>query len=102
MLAVIGKTGSGKSSFCNKLVGKPHFKVGGDMLNGVTEVTSYTDVKIEDDIFRVIDTQGYNDPKGKDYKNSQQMLKIMKEQISIHAFILLLNGNDARWDAGQL
>ena len=72
------------------------------MLNGVTEVTSYTDVKIKDDNFRVIDTQGYNDPKGKDYKNSQQMLTIMKEQKCIHAFILLLNGNDARWDAGQL
>jgi putative ribosome biogenesis GTPase RsgA len=36
IVAVIGKTGAGKSSFCNKLVGKTHFKVSDDMMQGVT------------------------------------------------------------------
>ena len=101
VLAVIGKTGAGKSTFCNKLVGKAHFMVGDDMLKGVTQLTSYTDVKINEHDFRVIDTQGYSDPNGKDFKNSKQMLMIMKEQTCIHAFILVLDGNDVRWDAGQ-
>jgi predicted GTPase len=35
-LAIIGNTGAGKSSFCNKLVGAEHFKVASDMLQGVT------------------------------------------------------------------
>ena len=67
ILAVIGKTGAGKSTFCNKLVGEPHFLVGDEMMQGVTELTSYTDVKIKGDDFRVIDTQGYCDPQGNDY-----------------------------------
>ena len=102
IIAVIGKTGAGKSSLCNKLVGDDHFKVGDDMLQGVTQITSYTDAKIKENDFRIIDTQGYCDPEGKDFENSQQMLKILKEQTCIHAFILVLNGNDIRWDAGQL
>ena len=102
IIAVIGKTGAGKSSFCNKLVGKPHFLVSDEMMQGATQLSSFTDVKIKGDDFRVIDTQGYCDPQGNDYKNSQQMLKILKEQTCIHAFILVMNGNDIRWDAGQL
>ena len=102
ILAVIGKTGAGKSSFCNKLVGEPHFKVGKDMMLGVTQLTSYTDITIKENDFRVIDTQGYCDPQGKDYQNSQQMLHILKEQTCINAFILVMNGNDIRWDSGQL
>ena len=70
ILAVIGKTGAGKSSFCNKLVGEPYFKVGKDIMLGVTQLTSYTDVTIKENDFRVIDTQGYCDPQGKDYQNS--------------------------------
>ena len=101
-IAVIGKTGAGKSSFCNKLVGAPHFKVGSDMMQGVTQLTSYTDVSINSNEFRVIDTQGYCDPQGKDYQNSQQMLQILKQQTCINAFILVMNGNDIRWDSGQL
>jgi len=30
------------------------------------------------------------------------MLQILKQQTCIHAFILVMNGNDIRWDAGQL
>ena len=100
ILAVIGKTGAGKSSFCNKLVGKPYFMVGDDMMQGVTQMTNYTDVTIKGHDFRAIDTQGYCDPEDNDYKNSQQMLKILKEQTCIHAFILVMNGNDIRWDSG--
>ena len=74
ILAVIGRTGAGKSSFCNKIMRKPYFKVGDDLMNGVTTVTSFADASIFDDDFRVIDTQGYSDPKGKDYQNTQQML----------------------------
>ena len=102
IVAVIGKTGAGKSSFCNKLVGEDHFLVSNEMLRGVTQMTSFRDVTIKNDDFRVIDTQGYCDPGGNDYKNSQQMLKILKEQTCIHAFMLVMNGNDIRWDAGQL
>jgi hypothetical protein len=65
-------------------------------------MTSYSDFSIYGDDFRVIDTQGYCDPQGKDYQNSQQMIKVLKEQTFIHAFILVMNGNDIRWDAGQL
>ena len=36
ILAVIGKAGAGKSSLCNLLVGKPHFNVGDNMMEGVT------------------------------------------------------------------
>ena len=103
ILAVIGRTGAGKSSFCNQLVGKPHFKVGGDLTKGVTQLTTYTDVTSKNnEDFRVIDTQGYDDPDGNDYKNSQQMLNILKEQTCINAFILVMNGNEIRWDAGKL
>ena len=30
------------------------------------------------------------------------MLQVLRDQTCIHAFILVLNGNDIRWDAGQL
>ncbi len=102
ILTVIGKTGAGKSSFCNLLVGSPQFKVGPDLTQGVTQMTSYTDVTFKRDNFRVIDTQGYCDSKGNDYENSKQMLTILKEQPCIHAFILVLNGHEIRWDAALL
>jgi predicted GTPase len=79
ILAVIGKTGAGKSSFCNKIMGNSHFKVGSSMMEGVTQETTFADVRIFGDLYRVIDTQGSCDPQGKDYHNSQQMLKVMKE-----------------------
>jgi hypothetical protein len=65
-------------------------------------MTSCRDVIIKGDSYRVIDTQGYCDPQGNDFKNSQQMLHVLKEQTGISAFILVMNGNDIRWDAGQL
>jgi hypothetical protein len=30
------------------------------------------------------------------------MLQVLREQTCINAFILVLNGSDIRWDAGQL
>jgi hypothetical protein len=52
-------------------MGRPHFKVGSEMMQGVTIETTYADAQIMDDAFRVIDTQGYCDPEGKDYNNSK-------------------------------
>lgn len=61
------------------IMGKPYFEVGSNMLQGVTQITKFADVSLYNDVFRVIDTQGYCDPEGKDYHNSQQMLKVLNE-----------------------
>ena len=70
------------------------------MTQGVTTDTSFAETVYKNDTIRVIDTAGFNDPQGKDYQNSQQMLNVLKSQDYINAFILVINGNDRRWDIG--
>ena len=36
IITIIGRTGAGKSSLSNKIMGKPHFEIGSNMMQGVT------------------------------------------------------------------
>lgn len=50
----------------------------------------------------ITDTQGFNDSEGRDYEYQQQMIAHIKQHGEVHAFILVFNGQNARWNKGTL
>lgn len=71
-LVTIGETGVGKSQFSNMLLGRPEFLTG-DSIEAVTQAAKTANGTLlgrnSGVLLSVTDTQGYNDPGGKDYEN---------------------------------
>lgn len=100
-IVLIGETGVGKSTIGNLFLGKEIFETGSSS-RSVTQKTTFEKGKYlgkpsEQEIL-VVDTQGYNDPDGKDKENAAQMIETIKSLKSVHAFLLVFNGNIIRWN----
>lgn len=100
-IVLIGETGVGKSTVGNTFLGKEVFKTGSS-IDAITQETRFEKGKFlgdsnEQDIL-VGDTQGYNDPNGKDKKNASQMINVLKDVRTLNAFILVFNGGNIRWN----
>ena len=68
IFAVIGKTGAGRSSYCNKIIDlRLDLYIGDNMMLGKTQMTSYHMG------FPLIEVPGYSDPQGMDYQYTQQI-----------------------------
>jgi len=101
---VLGKTGVGKSTFGNQLLGNPYmFEVGHDFQRSKTsEIKAATGQYLgRGTCVTVIDTPGFDDTRGKEYdhKHSQEMQQYLKDNYdSINIFLLLIKGSDTRFD----
>ncbi|TNV78908.1 hypothetical protein FGO68_gene3194 [Halteria grandinella] len=103
-IVVIGETGVGKSTLCNCIIGKEFFQTGEQLMTGCTmEAMAFSGKTIFDDLVKIIDTCGYNDPEGKDYENSLKMVNLIKGQSQgINSFLLVFNGQNIRWNVATI
>ncbi|KAK0897901.1 hypothetical protein LTR02_010448 [Friedmanniomyces endolithicus] len=60
LIAVMGETGSGKSSFINRILGEEAARVGHTLLSETASIQSYS-VSISGRIITLVDTPGFND-----------------------------------------
>lgn len=108
---IIGSTGSGKSSFCNTLIGDSTNSLFKES-KGVKSFTLSTSIKevnwfdCEDsstknnkDKFVLIDTPGMNDSENRDTHHISNMVDLLKEKVEyLNAFVLVLNSANPRLD----
>jgi hypothetical protein len=101
-VVIIGETGVGKSTIANAILGKNVFTPFHGIDAG-TLVTEYSYGYLFNDRnnpeVRIVDTQGYNDPNGRDKQHADQMIKTIKKFPEVHLFLLVFNGNNIRWNS---
>jgi GTP-binding protein EngB required for normal cell division len=96
-IIVLGETGVGKSSFCNKLCSTPKCKIGENLNSETDNVKGFYGDNEYNDIF-IIDTPGLNDTNGKekDIKNIELMKDYIKQNQRIKGIIIMLKFTDTR------
>ena len=103
---VFGKTGTGKSSLCNVLCGKPfndEFFKSSDGTRGCTQTTDLAEICFNgtnDHMMTLIDTVGFYDAE-KDLDDdviADLFLTLSRRVDLINTFILVVNGQDSRID----
>merc|ERR1711934_1117914 len=109
-ILVIGKTGTGKSSLCNVLVGADHdadlFPVSAEAMS-CTQRTIFCDAFFNKDKewpFSLIDTIGFDDPdKDDDAKIIAELVLRLKHGCDfVNLFIIAVNGQNPRLDGSLL
>jgi len=109
-LLVIGKTGTGKSSLCNRIVGCQHdaevFPVSAAS-DSCTQETVFADAFFNGDKsypFTVIDTIGFDDPtKDKDALIIAELVDKLKNDCDhVNLFAIAVNGQNPRLDGSLL
>ncbi|KAH6911890.1 hypothetical protein BKA70DRAFT_1422603 [Coprinopsis sp. MPI-PUGE-AT-0042] len=77
LIAVMGATGSGKSSFVNAIVGKDVAGVGDGLESLTAEVAQYPYTHKNHTEVRVVDAPGFNDFKADGSKSDQKVLHMI-------------------------
>jgi len=96
-LVLVGETGTGKSTLGNTLVGSTLFFEHGGLDAGTVKAKVVEGLSELGDPLKVVDTQGFNDPRGRDFEHAKQMISVIKSLGSVNAFLLVVNGMQVRW-----
>jgi len=93
---VIGRTGSGKSQFCNFIQRDPTNSINevGDLLDSCTKDPKSNIFSREGKQYEFIDTAGSADTSNHDKENLEKLVNFLKKKKEIDYFILLLNFHD--------
>lgn len=94
-ILLIGETGTGKSSLGNFILGEDYFVVSNEP-NSCTNKIVGRKSKLDENIF-VIDTPGYNDTKGSDRKNFEDVLEYFCKGKKLEFVLLTLNFQSPRF-----
>ena len=105
VMLFIGKTGVGKSTLCNEIIGSGGFKVS----SGTDSCTQ--EVRVKEGFFMgnktkpvtIIDTVGFDDAsKESDATETTVLITKLKRDFShINLFVIVLDGNNPRIDKSQ-
>eukprot|EP00485_Elphidium_margaritaceum_P011289 CAMPEP_0202705182 /NCGR_PEP_ID=MMETSP1385-20130828/17770_1 /ASSEMBLY_ACC=CAM_ASM_000861 /TAXON_ID=933848 /ORGANISM="Elphidium margaritaceum" /LENGTH=366 /DNA_ID=CAMNT_0049363361 /DNA_START=122 /DNA_END=1222 /DNA_ORIENTATION=+ len=104
IVVLIGMTGAGKSTFCNRLYGDTSEDADQGPFETSFASTSCTQrhskriIEIVGHRVTVVDTPGYNDSTGRDDEHCNKLCKYMKGCPGINAFVLIRNGSQIRFD----
>lgn len=103
-LVVIGETGVGKSSLCNCLIPNTNFfQVCAKLtVSGTTMAMTKPGKNFRGETVIITDTQGYNDTESRDFDHAKQMIKTIQDLGHVNAFLLVFNGQQARWNGATL
>ncbi|KAI1266033.1 P-loop containing nucleoside triphosphate hydrolase protein [Xylariaceae sp. FL1019] len=77
LIAVMGMTGSGKTTFISKVTGRTDLKIGHD-LTSCTQEVQVVETKIDDHIVRFIDTPGFSDT----YLSDTEVLEMIADYLA--------------------
>ena len=105
VVLIIGKTGVGKSTLCNKLVSTDQFPTS----QGTDSCTR--EIRVQDGFYlgdkelpiTLIDTVGFGDKaQDSDSTETTALIRKLKQDFShVNLFVIVLNGNDPRIDKSQ-
>jgi len=79
------------------------FRVSADLTTaGTTEAVTKSGKNFKGESVIVTDTQGYNDTEQRDYEHAKQMIQTIQQGGHVNAFLLVFNGQMARWNGATL
>lgn len=94
---LLGRTGVGKSTLAKILSENPSIIIG-ESANSITRETQSYNCEYDNFKYSIIDTPGYDDSKGEDKKNYQEIKKFLtSDNIQIKGIILMFNFQDPRF-----
>ncbi|KAF3938634.1 hypothetical protein ABW19_dt0203643 [Dactylella cylindrospora] len=77
LIAVMGMTGSGKTTFISKVTGRDDLKIGHDLTSCTQEISVY-ETRIDDTVVRFVDTPGFSDT----YLSDTEVLEMIADYLA--------------------
>ena len=101
-IAVIGLTGSGKSTISNTLIGKDNVFKESNEVESQTQEIKGCDGEFNQRLVNISDTPGFFDSNGRDNIHLDEMVQYLRNKKELKSFIVTLNFGNDRIDEANL